>query len=58
AWNATVTQNGAAATATNLSYNAAIAAGGSVSFGFNANWSGSNPKPTDFTLNGTACSAG
>src|SRR4051812_9671996 len=35
AWNATVTQSGTAATAVNLSYNGALASGGSVNFGFN-----------------------
>jgi endo-1,4-beta-xylanase len=58
AWNATVTQSGTAVTATNVSYNGTIAAGGTTSFGFNANWSGSNPAPTGFTLNGAACTTG
>jgi hypothetical protein len=26
-----------------------------VSFGFNGTWTGANPEPTAFTLNGTAC---
>ncbi|WP_405730403.1 endo-1,4-beta-xylanase [Streptomyces sp. NBC_01537] len=56
AWNATVVQSGTAVTATNVSYNATIAAGGTQAFGFNASWSGSNPAPADFKLNGTACS--
>ena len=55
AWNATVTQSGNTVTAKNLSYNAGIPAGGSTSYGFNANWSGSDPWPTSATLNGTAC---
>ncbi|GAA2625776.1 cellulase family glycosylhydrolase [Paractinoplanes durhamensis] len=55
AWNATVTQAGTAVTATNASYNGNVASGGSVSFGFNGSWTGSNPVPTAFTLNGTAC---
>ncbi|MEU6850348.1 endo-1,4-beta-xylanase [Actinacidiphila alni] len=55
AWNATVSQSGTAVTATNLSYNGTIPAGGSTSFGFNATWAGGNPAPTGFTLNGTAC---
>jgi lysophospholipase L1-like esterase len=54
-WNATYTQNGTKVTAKNLSYNTAIPAGGSVSFGFNLSYSGSNAKPTGFTLNGTNC---
>ncbi|MBM9509698.1 endo-1,4-beta-xylanase [Actinacidiphila acididurans] len=55
AWNATVTKSGTAYTAKNLSYNGAIAVGASTSFGFNADWSGSNPTPTGFALNGGAC---
>ncbi|MEV7424410.1 MULTISPECIES: endo-1,4-beta-xylanase [unclassified Streptomyces] len=55
AWNATVTQSGTQVTAVNASHNAAIAAGGSVDFGFNGAWSGANPAPAAFTLNGAAC---
>ncbi|MGC5308748.1 glycosyl hydrolase [Micromonospora zamorensis] len=55
-WSATKTQSGASATATNLGYNADIPAnGGTVSLGFNVTYSGSNPAPTAFTLNGTTC---
>lgn len=55
-WNATRAQSGANATATNVSWNADIPAnGGSVSFGFNVTYSGSNPAPTAFTLNGVTC---
>ncbi|WP_055586995.1 endo-1,4-beta-xylanase [Streptacidiphilus griseoplanus] len=46
AWNANCTQSGAAVSCSNLSYNASVPSGGSVSFGFNGNWSGSNPIPT------------
>ncbi|MFE9597717.1 endo-1,4-beta-xylanase [Streptomyces hokutonensis] len=45
AWNATCTQSGAAVTCTNASYNGTVPDGGSVTFGFNASWSGSNPVP-------------
>src|SRR6266851_321414 len=38
AWNATVTQTGTAVTATNLSYNATIAPGGSTSYGYQGTW--------------------
>nr|WP_241773983.1 cellulase family glycosylhydrolase [Micromonospora haikouensis] len=55
AWNATVTSSGDQVTAKSMSYNAAIATNGSVSFGFNGSWSGSNTAPTSFTLNGVAC---
>ncbi|WP_405853707.1 endo-1,4-beta-xylanase [Streptomyces sp. NBC_00090] len=49
AWNAAVTQTGAEVTAANLSYNATVPPGGSVSFGFNGAWSGTNPPPAAFT---------
>lgn len=55
AWSATVSQSGSEVTARNASYNGSIATGGSVSFGFNGSWNGSNPPPTGFALNGTAC---
>ncbi|MBM7493279.1 chitodextrinase [Micromonospora luteifusca] len=54
-WSATVSQSGAAVTAANLSYNGTIAPGASVSFGFNGAHTGTNPKPTAFTVNNTAC---
>ncbi|GIF23896.1 hypothetical protein BJ973_004509 [Actinoplanes tereljensis] len=55
AWNATVTQSGAAVTAVNVGYNGALTTGASTSFGFNGSWTGSNPVPSAFTLNGVAC---
>jgi endoglucanase len=55
-WNGSYTQSGTSVSVTNLGYNANIpAGGGSVNFGFNANYSGTNAKPTNFKLNGTAC---
>ncbi|MGQ4430736.1 MULTISPECIES: endo-1,4-beta-xylanase [unclassified Streptomyces] len=45
AWNATCTQSGTAVSCANASYNGSVPDGGSVSFGFNASWSGSNPVP-------------
>lgn len=54
-WNATISQSGATVTAQNMSYNASIPPGGSVSFGFQGTWTGSNGDPADFTLNGTRC---
>lgn len=56
AWNATVTQSGAAVTAANVSYNATIAPGGNVQFGFQGTWASNDTSPATFTLNGTACS--
>jgi hypothetical protein len=58
AWNATATQSGNAVTATNMSYNAAIQAGGSQSFGFQGTWTSNDANPTGFTLNGAACASG
>ncbi|GAB3824714.1 hypothetical protein GCM10027610_003430 [Dactylosporangium cerinum] len=55
AWGATYAQSGAAVTATSVSYTANIPAGGTVSFGFLANWNGTNAVPVAFTLNGTRC---
>jgi len=55
AWNTTLTQSGANVTARNVGYNGAIATNGTASFGFNGSWTGSNPAPTSFALNGVAC---
>ncbi|MDR7277561.1 cellulase family glycosylhydrolase [Catenuloplanes atrovinosus] len=55
AWNATVTQHGAAATARDVGYNASLGTNSTVSFGFNGSWSGSNTGPASFALNGTTC---
>jgi glucuronoarabinoxylan endo-1,4-beta-xylanase len=55
AWNTTVSQSGAAVTARNVSYNGAVATNGTVAFGFNGSWTGSNPVPTSFAVNGVAC---
>jgi hypothetical protein len=55
AWNATVTQSGSQVTARNVGYNGSLSTNGRTSFGFNGSWTGSNPVPTSFTLNGVAC---
>ncbi|MEU5784515.1 cellulose binding domain-containing protein [Micromonospora lupini] len=55
AWNTTLTQSGAAVTAKNVSYNGAIPTNGTASFGFNGSWTGSNPDPSSFALNGVTC---
>ncbi|MFD9819886.1 glycoside hydrolase family 6 protein [Streptomyces violascens] len=54
-WSAKVSQSGTAVTAANESYNGALATGGSVSFGFNASYSGTNAIPGTFTLDGVTC---
>ncbi|MEU4425035.1 PQQ-dependent sugar dehydrogenase [Actinoplanes sp. NPDC024001] len=57
AWNATVTQSGAAVTARNAGWNGTLAAGATVTFGLQATYTGTNARPTDFRLDGTACTA-
>ncbi|MEV0268731.1 glycoside hydrolase family 48 protein [Hamadaea sp. NPDC050747] len=54
-WSANWSQSGAVVTATNMPWNGAIATNGTTSIGFNANWYGTNGKPTDFKINGVAC---
>jgi hypothetical protein len=58
AWNTTLTQSGSTVTARNAGHNGSVGTNGTVSFGFNGSWTGSNPVPTAFTLNGTACTGG
>ena len=58
AWNATVSQTGNNATASNTAshWNGTIAAnGGTVAFGMQGNHSGTAVVPSSFTLNGTVC---
>ena len=54
-WSATWAQSGRNVTATSLSWNGAVASGGSTSIGFNGAWSGSDPAPTVFSINGVTC---
>ncbi|SCL34915.1 endoglucanase [Micromonospora nigra] len=54
-WSATWSQSGSDVTARSLGWNGSLATGASTSIGFNGSWSGSNPSPTSFTLNGTTC---
>ena len=54
-WNATWSQSGAHVTATNAGWNGSLATNASTSIGFTGAWSGSNPAPTAFTLNGVTC---
>jgi cellulase/cellobiase CelA1 len=55
AWNTTATQSGANVSARNAAHNAAIAAGATTNFGFQATHSGTNARPASFMLNGSAC---
>jgi glycosyl hydrolase family 12/cellulose binding protein with CBM2 domain len=54
-WGATVAGTSGAVTARNVSYNGTIAPGGTASFGFQGNYSGSFASPAAFTLNGSTC---
>ena len=56
AWSGSVTQSGANVSVANASYNASIAAGSSVSLGFQGTWASSDAPPAAFTLNGAPCS--
>ncbi|MEV1144673.1 glycoside hydrolase family 44 protein [Micromonospora sp. NPDC049799] len=54
-WSATWRQTGTSVTADSVSWNGRLAPGASTSIGFNGTWSGQNPAPTAFTVNGQAC---
>ncbi|WP_344098348.1 cellulose-binding domain-containing protein, partial [Nocardiopsis tropica] len=54
-WNGTHTQSGQDVSVTAAGHNSSISTNGTVSFGFNASYSGSNAAPSEFTLNGVAC---
>lgn len=58
AWNATISPSTGAVTATNMSYNASIPAGGTTSFGYQITHTGNSAAPASFTLNGVACGVG
>lgn len=54
-WNATWSQSGSTATATNVDWNRTLATGASADLGFVGSFTGTNPPPTSFALNGVAC---
>ncbi len=51
-WSATITSNGAAITARNVSYNGSLGAGANTQFGFLGSWNGTNAVPS------VTCTAG
>ena len=56
-WNGSYIQNGASISVSDGGYNGYIQAnGGTVNFGFNISYSGSNTPPDSFMLNGIPCS--
>ncbi|GAA4937744.1 lytic polysaccharide monooxygenase [Streptomonospora halophila] len=56
-WSAQFAQEGTRVTASNTDWNGDVAAGASVSFGFNAENGGSAAEPTAFEVNGETCTA-
>jgi hypothetical protein len=54
-WNGVFSQSGSRVTVTNLSYNAGLGTNATITPGFNGTWTGTNPAPATFTLNGVAC---
>ncbi len=56
-WNGTWRQNATAVTVDDAGWNATLATGGSTTVGFNGAYTGNNPAPRDFTLNGKPCTA-
>ena len=57
-WNATYSPTAGRVTATNVSYNAGLAPGASISFGFQATHTGNSGPPTGYALNGSTCTTG
>ena len=54
-FNGGFSQTGENATLTNASYNGTIAAGASITDGFQGTWTSNDAIPTSFSINGTAC---
>ncbi|MEJ3745917.1 cellulase family glycosylhydrolase [Actinomycetes bacterium KLBMP 9797] len=54
-WNATWSQTGTRVTAASLGWNGALGTNAATSVGFTGSFSGANPVPASFSLNGTAC---
>ncbi|MGW2327565.1 glycoside hydrolase family 44 protein [Streptomyces sp. NPDC001700] len=56
-WNGTWRQSATEVTVKDAGWNATLATGGSTAIGFNGAYTGTNPAPRDFTLNGKPCTA-
>lgn len=54
-WNATWSQSGSTVTAVGVDWNRSLATGAAADVGLVGSFTGANPKPTAFTLNGVAC---
>jgi endoglucanase len=57
-WSATWSQSGTHVSAASLSWNGSLGTNAATSIGFNGAWSGTNPVPTSFAVNGTSCTGG
>ncbi|NUR00655.1 MAG: cellulose-binding protein [Streptomyces sp.] len=57
-WSAAWTQTGSQVTAAGLAWNRVIQPGATLTVGFNASYTGADPPPTAFTLNGQSCATG
>ncbi|MFY1632663.1 glycoside hydrolase family 6 protein [Solwaraspora sp. WMMB335] len=57
-WNGVWSQSGGQVTVRNAAWNGSLASGATVSIGYQGTYSGGSlPPPTNFTLNGAACSS-
>ncbi|WP_241564533.1 glycoside hydrolase family 48 protein [Nonomuraea polychroma] len=54
-WGANWTQSGTRMTGTNMPWNGSLGTGASTTMGFNGTWTGSNPSPESFSVNGVTC---
>src|SRR5438105_10983075 len=54
-WNGTWSQSGENITVTNASYNGSVATNGTVNFGAQFSYSGTNTDPATFTVNNVTC---
>ncbi|GAA2658747.1 cellulase family glycosylhydrolase [Paractinoplanes durhamensis] len=57
-WGGVFAQSAAHVTVTNAAWNGALGSNATTSVGFIGSWSGTNPVPAAFTLNGVACTGG
>jgi endoglucanase len=57
-WSATWSQSGVHVSAASMSWNGSLGTNASTSIGFVGAWSGSNPPPSSFAVNGTSCNGG
>lgn len=56
-WNGVFSQSGDTVTVTNAVGNGTLTTGASAYLGFYGTWSGTNPPPSNFYLNGTLCAS-